>query len=145
MIPGDSNDFLAFVFEFNWYLLLVICSVRWLLCLLLVLLDGLESQSWFHWNQSWSPWSQLWFVSPQDKHIIITLVVVKQIKVGFMEINFGFNETNFDFPSRTRSKQSNHRNEQITRRRSQMNSKTNARKSLESLGIIIMVLVHFLY
>ena len=77
MTPGDSNDFLAFGLEFLWDLLLVLCAVGWVLGVLLVLLDGLECQSWFYENQSWFPWSQLWFVSSWGKCNKIAKVVVK--------------------------------------------------------------------
>ena len=97
MTPGDYNDFLAFGIEFWWDLLLVLCAVRWLLGVLLVLLDGLVSQSWFHGSQSWFPWSQLWFISPRGKCSKIAKVVVKQSKVGFTEINYDICETNFGF------------------------------------------------
>ena len=91
--------FLAFGLEFFRDLLLVLWAVRWLLGVLLVLFDGLESQSWFHGNQSWYLWSQLWLVSPRLMLVLYDYLVVKQVKVGFIDINFGFHETNFDFPS----------------------------------------------
>ena len=100
MTSDNSNGLLAFGLGFFRDLLLVIYLVRLLLCALLVLLDDLQSQLWFHRNLSWSPRSQLWFVSLRLMLVLYVYLLMKQIKVGFVEINLGFDGTKVDFASR---------------------------------------------